>query len=209
MIKFMLKIKSFILRQKWIGYMAVASLCLRLALTPFALPAMAASENFAFSYDSLALSITNRLNLLGENSAFDNFSTLILQNGAFAQPVSMPDIPLREVVVSRKSAEIKTVNILERLAQRVIVTAYSSTLDQTDSTPFITANGTYVYDGLVACNFLPFHSKVRFPEIFGDKIFMVEDRMAKKNSHKIDIWMPSREMAMQFGVKRLTVEIVE
>jgi len=89
------------------------------------------------------------------------------------------------------------------------VTAYSSTPDQTDSTPFITANGAYVYDGLVACNFLPFGTKVKFPEIYGNKIFMVEDRMATYNSHKIDIWMPSRELALQFGVKRLAVEVVK
>ncbi len=90
----------------------------------------------------------------------------------------------------------------------VVVTAYSSTPDQTDGSPFITANGTYVRDGIIAANFLPFGAKVRFPEMYGDKIFIVADRMAKKNSHKIDIWMPSRDIALQFGVKRLVVEII-
>ena len=32
----------------------------------------------------------------------------------------------------------------------VVITGYSSTPDQTDSTPFITASGTYVEDGIVA-----------------------------------------------------------
>lgn len=91
----------------------------------------------------------------------------------------------------------------------VIVTAYSSTPDQTDASPFITANGTYVQDGVLACNFLPFGIKVRFPDFSGDKIFSVEDRMAKKNSHKMDVWMPSRYEALQFGVKYLRYEIVE
>jgi len=91
----------------------------------------------------------------------------------------------------------------------VIVTAYSSTSDQTDSSPFITANGTYVRDGIIAANFLPFGAKVKFPEYSGDKIFTVQDRMAKKNSHKIDIWMASRGAALDFGVKRLAYEIVE
>lgn len=209
MIKFMLKIKRIILRQKWIGYLAVASLSLRLAFMPIILPAEAASKTPALSYNSFALCIANRLSLFGENSLFDGNSALILQNGIFAQPVSLPDISLREIVASRKSANTKITKVVNRLTQRVTVTAYSSTPDQTDSTPFITANGTYVYDGLVAANFLPFHSKVRFPEIFGDKIFTVEDRMAKKNSNKIDIWMPSRELALEFGVKRLIVEIVE
>jgi len=64
----------------------------------------------------------------------------------------------------------------------VVVTAYSSTYDQTDSTPFITASGSYVSDGTVACNFLRFGDRVRFPEVYGDKIFIVEDRMALKTS---------------------------
>ena len=92
---------------------------------------------------------------------------------------------------------------------KIIVTAYSSTYDQTDASPFITANGTYVRDGIVACNFLPFGTKIRFPEYFGDKIFTVQDRMAKKNNQKIDIWMPSRAIALQFGVKRLAIEVIE
>lgn len=91
----------------------------------------------------------------------------------------------------------------------VTVTAYSSTPEQTDDSPFITANGTYVYDGVIATNFLPFGTKVRFPEYSGDKIYTVEDRMAKKNSHKIDIWMVSYNQARQFGVKQLRFEIVE
>ena len=90
----------------------------------------------------------------------------------------------------------------------VLVTAYSSTPDQTDSTPFITASGSHVRDGIVACNFLSFGSKVRFPDIYGDKIFVVEDRMALRNSHKIDIWFNTRWDARQFGVKTLKVEVL-
>ena len=73
---------------------------------------------------------------------------------------------------------------------KVVLTAYSSTADQTDSTPFITASGSHVRDGIVAANFLAFGTKVKIPEIFGDKVFTVEDRMALKHSDKIDIWFP-------------------
>ncbi|PIQ74992.1 MAG: hypothetical protein CO001_00800 [Candidatus Portnoybacteria bacterium CG_4_8_14_3_um_filter_40_10] len=93
--------------------------------------------------------------------------------------------------------------------QKVTVTAYSSTPDQTDSSPFITAKGTQVRDGIVACNFLKFGTKIKLPEIYGDKIFVVEDRMAIYNSHKIDVWMETRAEAIQFGIKHLTVEILE
>lgn len=88
------------------------------------------------------------------------------------------------------------------------VTAYSSSRDQTDSSPFITANGTRVKDGIVACNFLAFGTKVRFPDLFGNKVFVVEDRMAPKNSHKIDVWFPNRSQALRFGIKKLKVEII-
>ncbi len=90
----------------------------------------------------------------------------------------------------------------------VPVTAYSSTLDQTDSTPFITASGTGVRDGVIACNFLRFGTKVRFPQLYGEKIFVVEDRMAVKNSHKMDIWFVNRDQAKQFGIKIAKVEIL-
>jgi len=90
----------------------------------------------------------------------------------------------------------------------VVVTAYSSTPDQTDSTPFITASGTHVRDGIVACNFLRIGNRVRFPRLYGDKVFVVEDRMAVKNSHKIDIWFTTREQAKQFGLKYTKVEVL-
>lgn len=93
--------------------------------------------------------------------------------------------------------------------QVVTVTAYSSTPDQTDSSPFITANGTFVRDGIVATNFLSFGTKVKFPAYSGDKIYTVQDRMAKKNSHKIDIWMSTRHAALNFGVQKLAYEVVE
>jgi len=89
----------------------------------------------------------------------------------------------------------------------LIVTAYSSTPDQCDATPFITANGKIVYDGLVAANFLKFDSEIKIPEYFGDKIFTVNDRMNKKYSDRVDVWMPTREEALQFGARHLKVEI--
>ena len=88
----------------------------------------------------------------------------------------------------------------------VLVTAYSSTVDQCDSTPFITASGTHVHDGTIAANFLRFGTKVKFPALYGDKIFTVEDRM--KSNRKVDIWFPTRAEALKFGAKRTMMEIV-
>ncbi|MDP3990817.1 MAG: 3D domain-containing protein [Candidatus Nealsonbacteria bacterium] len=92
----------------------------------------------------------------------------------------------------------------------VVATAYSSTPEQTDEDPFITAAGTFVRDGIIANNYLPFGTKVRIPEIYGDKIFVVEDRMSwKKSNYHIDIWFPSYLEAKEFGAKRTYVEILE
>src|SRR5664280_526462 len=91
---------------------------------------------------------------------------------------------------------------------KIIVTAYSSTVAETDDTPFITASNTLVRDGIIASNLLPFGTKVRFPGLNPKKIYVVEDRLARKNSHKIDIWFPSTESALNFGVKVLTMEVL-
>jgi 3D (Asp-Asp-Asp) domain-containing protein len=92
----------------------------------------------------------------------------------------------------------------------VVITAYSSTVDQTDETPFITANGTYVRDGIVANNMLPFGTKLKIPEIYGNKEFIVADRMnSKKSSYHIDVWMPSQMEAVNFGVKKAYIEVSE
>ncbi|MCX6813944.1 MAG: hypothetical protein NT078_01920 [Candidatus Azambacteria bacterium] len=91
----------------------------------------------------------------------------------------------------------------------VILTAYSSTPDQTDDTPFITASNSRVHDGVVAANFLTFGTKVKIPAIFGDKVFTVEDRMAKKHDDKIDIWFPERYLAKNFGIKEADIVILE
>ena len=90
-----------------------------------------------------------------------------------------------------------------------ILTAYSSTPDQTDSDPFTAASGKQVYDGMIAANWLPFGTKVKIPDLFGEKIFTVDDRMnARYGFGRIDIWMDGeRKQLRAFGVRRTTVEI--
>ncbi len=88
----------------------------------------------------------------------------------------------------------------------VTITAYSSSVDETDDTPFITASGSRTRDGVVAANFLPFGTRVKIPELFGDKTFIVEDRMHRRFSDRMDIWFPSKWEAKQFG--RQTAQII-
>lgn len=96
---------------------------------------------------------------------------------------------------------------------QVVATAYSSTEDQTDDTPCITANGFDLCENgieeIIANNGLKFGTTVRIPELFGGRIFIVADRMnSRYGSGRIDIWMKSREKAQNFGVRAAEMEIV-
>jgi len=95
-----------------------------------------------------------------------------------------------------------------RYTIKVPVTAYSSTPDQTDDTPFITAAGTPVRWGVVAANFLPIGTHVRMPDYFGDQIFIVEDRMNPRYSLHLDIWMETRQAAKQWGLRQVNLEVL-
>ncbi len=99
--------------------------------------------------------------------------------------------------ITRKPYKVRTVT----------VTAYSSTIDQTDSTPFITANQTRVRWGIVATNFLPFNSKISFSGYFDDQLFTVTDRTHPRFGDRVDIWFPTREEALQFGKRKIEIEM--
>ena len=90
---------------------------------------------------------------------------------------------------------------------KIPVTAYNSLPNQTDSTPFHTADNTYVRDGLIAANFLPLGTRVKFPELYGDKEFIVKDRMNPRYHYKADIWMEDYADAIDFGLNYTTIEI--
>ncbi len=93
---------------------------------------------------------------------------------------------------------------------KVIITAYSSTTGQTDNTPLVTAAGTNVRDGIIANNLLPFGTRVRIPELYGNKVFVVEDRMNyTKGYYHVDIWFASYDEALNFGAKNTYIEILE
>ena len=97
--------------------------------------------------------------------------------------------------------------------KKITVTAYSSTVDQTDSTPCITANGfnlcKHNEENIIAANFLPFGAKIRIPEHFGDKIFIVQDRMNARYRIRADIWMKTRKDAIIFGAKYTEIEVLK
>ena len=94
-----------------------------------------------------------------------------------------------------------------------VITAYNSEVSQTDDDPCTTANGYNLCknnkEDSIAANFLKFGTKVRIPELFGDKVFVVRDRMNVKHANRIDVWMKDHGDAMKFGVKFAKIEVIE
>jgi 3D (Asp-Asp-Asp) domain-containing protein len=93
----------------------------------------------------------------------------------------------------------------------VTVTAYSSTPDQTDSTPFLTASNRRVRPGIVALSRdLLREYTPGAPFMFGDEVeirgvgvFTVEDTMNPRYEKRVDIWFTSRNQARQWGRQEL------
>lgn len=176
----------------------------------------------AFLTASLALNfVSPQTQIAPTGDLLDTYSIekniLLPENHPFPEPISLELIEFEEnpnhlisgqtsFIASKNPPNKKQVVISKRW---LFVTAYSSTVDQTDSTPFITASGSHVRDGIVAANFLRFGAKVRFPDIYGDKIFVVEDRMNSRYPYRVDIWMRSREEAKQFGAKIVLIEVIK
>ena len=98
----------------------------------------------------------------------------------------------------------------------VTVTGYSSTRDQCDSTPIITAANTTVRHGIIALS----RDMLRrynpdAPFDWGDRVhvegvgeFVVEDAMNARYRSRADIWFPDRESARAWGVQELKLSPV-
>ena len=101
---------------------------------------------------------------------------------------------------------VATDTIVSVLTMRV--TAYASVPDETDSTPFITADGTEVADGIAASNILPFGTRIEIPALFGNEVFTIHDRMSTKIKNTIDIWMGSVHQAIIFGAQHASILVL-
>ena len=95
------------------------------------------------------------------------------------------------------------------------VTAYCSCKKCCDKDPSdkwygITASGIQAHWGTVAVdrNIIEFGSLLLIKE-FPNTIFTAEDVGGAIKGNHIDIWFPSHEEALEFGVKKIFVEIIE
>ncbi|AEB12804.1 3D domain-containing protein [Marinithermus hydrothermalis] len=108
-------------------------------------------------------------------------------------------------------------------------TAYTSSVRETDATPFITATGARTRYGIIAVSRdllqtdLPYGSLVKLEDLgrwedgaekgkynpmLEGILFVVEDTMNRRKRQQIDIWMPDRALALKWGVRRVKLTIV-
>jgi 3D (Asp-Asp-Asp) domain-containing protein len=86
-----------------------------------------------------------------------------------------------------------------------VVTAYSSSPDETWGDPFLTASGRPVGEGVVACpRRLPFGTQVRINQ----RVYTCWDRLHPKYDDRFDVWHPSKEAALKFGRRQVIVQIL-
>lgn len=97
---------------------------------------------------------------------------------------------------------------VEHKTVSAIVTAYTSSIDETDDTPNLTASGKTTGPQTIACpSRLKFGTKVEVNE----KIYTCEDRMHARYRDKevYDIWLPTKELAYQWGKRNVEIKIYE
>jgi 3D (Asp-Asp-Asp) domain-containing protein len=108
-------------------------------------------------------------------------------------------------------------------------TAYNSIPNQTDSSPFQTSTGARTRYGIIALSRdllkrIPYGSRVRLQDngswgsgrgrgkynaMLKDTVFVVEDTMHPRKNDTVDVWLPAHDQAMQWGVRRLNMQILQ
>lgn len=147
-----------------------------------------------------------------------SFDSLYASVFVSAQKENEDKLVLNETTMTAATSPLGAVGVTLRRTYTVQVSAYNSEVGQTDDSPFITANGTHVRDGIVAANIInayggniPFNTAIKFKNCGGianDKIFIVTDRLNKRYTMNVDIWMESHADAVQFGRRTCQIEVL-
>lgn len=131
---------------------------------------------------------------------------IVFSGNEVNQEINIDNTEFKGKLPQSGAAEIK-------FSDHFTITAYNSEAGQTDNSPCITANSFNVcergIEDTVAANFLPFGSRVKIPALFGDRVFIVRDRMNKRFSNRVDVWMIEKPKAIKFGIKMAKIEILK
>jgi len=118
---------------------------------------------------------------------------------------------IREVIkIPVQESEVRVVEDEPHLRPGVIldgeVTAYTSSPEETDDDPFITASGERVGKGTAAC---PSRYSFGTEIVIEGKTYRCQDRMNSRyrETNRFDIWMESKDEAYEWGIKELQIEV--
>jgi len=92
------------------------------------------------------------------------------------------------ILASATHAEWKSIGVRE-------ITSFHAVRAECDNEPDIGAHGRVAINGAptgkwAACNFLPFHTRLKIPKVSGNMIWTVIDRTAPKCGHRVDLLYP-------------------
>ncbi len=138
------------------------------------------------------------------NGSFDSLYASVLDN---FQPSDEPVLLGNAVVPA--AAPAGAVHKVTYKTYTVTVSGYNSEVAQTDDSPFITASGTHVRDGVVASNMFKFGTVIKIPSLYGNKIFVVEDRMNSRYQKNVDIWFADKADALQLGRRTVQIQVLQ
>ena len=146
----------------------------------------------------------------------------IFQIAIAAAPVEPVTLPTPETLTSASAVVAESPLESTHRVVTATITAYTARIQETDSSPCIAASGYDICENadkknVVAANFVPFGTKLMIPKVFGDKVFIVEDRMnARFNDMNIvDVLFTGKTpqdavgSAVKFGRKKSAVVILE
>jgi len=141
-----------------------------------------------------------------QNGSFDSLYASVLAE----QPDEAEESPalLANAIAPVNAPSGITTKTLRR-TYTVQLSGYNSEVAQTDDSPFITAKGTHVRWGIVASNMFPFGTVIKIPSLYGDQIFVVEDRMNTRYQQNVDIWFESKAEALKLGRRTVQIEVIQ
>jgi 3D (Asp-Asp-Asp) domain-containing protein len=128
---------------------------------------------------------------------------------AVISAIPTPEAAYAQELPRHEAPAPKAAPIVVPAATRAVaatVTAYSSSPDETDDTPFIAANGGTVHHGTLACpDTYKFGTKV----VIEGTTYTCEDRMNARyrGQERFDIWKASKAEALSYGTKQITIQI--
>lgn len=113
---------------------------------------------------------------------------------AISKPISYIELD-DSVIIRNQSTTLRI---------KATITAYTSSPDETDDTPTITASGATTRKGVAACpRFIPFDTKVY---IAGEE-YVCLDRLHPRFDDRFDIWFPNKNAAFEWGIREEEVRV--